>query len=98
MSERITWTRCPSCGGPAALGWLDDEPVEYDCPGGCPPLLDGSEGFADELLHVPASSRDLGEQAGWWREQARSACAVHHDGPERRASRQHRATPVDSSS
>ncbi|NYJ04463.1 hypothetical protein [Petropleomorpha daqingensis] len=75
MSERITWTRCPSCGGPAALGWVGDEPVEYDCPGGCPPLLAGPERFADEHLDLLAWSRNLCQQSRWLREQARFACA-----------------------
>jgi hypothetical protein len=34
-SERITWEPCPGCGQPAAVGWLDGRPVEFDCPDGC---------------------------------------------------------------
>ncbi len=35
MSERITWEQCPSCGDTAAVGWIRDEPVEYDCVRNC---------------------------------------------------------------
>jgi hypothetical protein len=40
VSERVTWAVCPDCGRPAAVGWLDDVPVEFDCPGGCLPSLE----------------------------------------------------------
>jgi hypothetical protein len=36
-SERITWESCLRCGRPAAVGWLDGVPVEFDCTGGCTP-------------------------------------------------------------
>jgi hypothetical protein len=35
MSERVTWETCPACGRPAAVGWFDGDPVEFDCPRGC---------------------------------------------------------------
>jgi hypothetical protein len=35
LSERVTWETCPNCGRSAAVGWLDANPVEFDCPGGC---------------------------------------------------------------
>jgi hypothetical protein len=35
MSERITWTTCPHCGESAAVGWLEEIPVEFDCTAGC---------------------------------------------------------------
>jgi hypothetical protein len=35
MSDRITWEVCPGCGRTAAVGWLDDQPVEFDCTAGC---------------------------------------------------------------
>ena len=35
MSERITWEQCPSCGDAAAVGWIRDEPVEFDCVRNC---------------------------------------------------------------
>jgi hypothetical protein len=35
MSERITWEDCPSCARAAAVGWLDGEAVEFDCPSLC---------------------------------------------------------------
>jgi hypothetical protein len=35
MSERISWTTCPHCGGAAAVGWLQDDPIEFDCAAGC---------------------------------------------------------------
>lgn len=35
MSERITWTTCPHCGEAAAVGWLQEEPIEFDCKTGC---------------------------------------------------------------
>jgi hypothetical protein len=45
VSEKISWTKCPGCGAPAAVGWattawIDDEPVEQvpvevDCSAGC---------------------------------------------------------------
>jgi hypothetical protein len=35
MSERVTWTTCPYCGEAAAVGWLRDIPIEFDCKAGC---------------------------------------------------------------
>ena len=35
VSERVTWETCPSCGRPAAVGWVGEQPVEFDCPGRC---------------------------------------------------------------
>ena len=46
-SERVTWVGCPVCGRSAAVGWLDDMPVEFDCPGGCLPRLKDVRAFAD---------------------------------------------------
>jgi len=35
MSESVTWETCPTCERPAAVGWVEDSPVEFDCPAGC---------------------------------------------------------------
>ena len=45
MSDRVTWERCPRCGGRAAVGWVavpgtvtepaEEVPVEFDCAAGC---------------------------------------------------------------
>lgn len=35
MTEHVTWESCPACHRPAAVGWLDDVPLEFDCPAGC---------------------------------------------------------------
>jgi hypothetical protein len=35
VSERVTWELCPNCDRLAAVGWLDEEAIEFDCPGGC---------------------------------------------------------------
>lgn len=35
MSERVTWTTCPLCSEAAAVGWLQEEPIEFDCRTGC---------------------------------------------------------------
>ncbi len=35
MSDAITWKRCPKCGDIAAVGWIRDEPVEFDCVRNC---------------------------------------------------------------
>ena len=35
MSDRITWEDCPGCGRTAAVGWLNDQPLEFDCTAGC---------------------------------------------------------------
>jgi hypothetical protein len=50
VSERISWLRCPACGGPAAVGWettawsdgepVEQVPVEFDCSAGCPVSLE----------------------------------------------------------
>jgi hypothetical protein len=37
MSDRVTWEVCPGCGLTAAVGWIDDQPVEFDCTSGCRP-------------------------------------------------------------
>ena len=34
-SERVTWEDCPNCRRAAAVGWVDGQPVEFDCPRGC---------------------------------------------------------------
>jgi hypothetical protein len=87
MTERITWVRCLSCDGPAVVGWMGDEPVEFDCPGSCPQLggqLDrpaveqawtGRPPSPTEQEHVLAWSRDLREQSVRLQQEARSACA-----------------------
>jgi hypothetical protein len=107
MSERITWVRCLSCGGPAAVGWIGDEPVEFDCPRGCPQLggqldgraaaehVPGAPAESTEHLDVLAWSRDLCERSGWLREQARFACVRSRvTVREIRASRQARGSAV----
>ena len=35
VSERVTWETCPECRRPAAVGWVDGDPVEFDCPQEC---------------------------------------------------------------
>jgi hypothetical protein len=35
VSERVTWEICPECRRPAAVGWVDGSPVQFDCPRGC---------------------------------------------------------------
>jgi hypothetical protein len=35
VSERVTWETCPGCRRPAAVGWMDGDPVEFDCPREC---------------------------------------------------------------
>ena len=35
VSERVTWETCPECRRPAAVGWADGNPVEFDCPREC---------------------------------------------------------------
>jgi CheY-like chemotaxis protein len=39
-SERISWADCPNCGGLAAVGWHDGNPVAVDCAGGCQPRVE----------------------------------------------------------
>jgi hypothetical protein len=34
-SERVTWEDCPNCRRAAAVGWLNGQPIEFDCPAGC---------------------------------------------------------------
>ena len=34
-SEWVTWEDCPHCRRPAAVGWMDGQPTEFDCPRGC---------------------------------------------------------------
>jgi CheY-like chemotaxis protein len=34
-SERISWEDCPNCGGLAAVGWRDGNPIAVDCAGDC---------------------------------------------------------------
>jgi hypothetical protein len=84
MSERVTWSICLFCGGPAAVGWTGDEPVEFDCPRGCPQIpgqLDGRHlgdhpaGEFTAHLHLVAWSRHLCDQSTSLTEQARGMCA-----------------------
>ncbi|MGZ4537498.1 MAG: hypothetical protein ACXVX8_03915 [Blastococcus sp.] len=35
MSDQITWEECPHCGHPAAVGWVGEVSVEFDCRRGC---------------------------------------------------------------
>jgi hypothetical protein len=107
MTERITWVHCLSCDGPAAVGWIGDEPVEFDCPSGCaqlggqldrPAVVQDWTGTPRPMTgqqDVLAWSRDLGEHSAWLREQARSACArCTVTVREIRASRQARASAI----
>ena len=34
-SERVTWEDCPTCQRAAAVGWVDGQIIEFDCPRGC---------------------------------------------------------------
>jgi NTE family protein len=47
MSESVTWENCPTCERPAAVGWLDGSPVEFDCPSGCDVDAKQLSAFAD---------------------------------------------------
>ena len=50
ISERLTWTRCPTCGAPAAVSWaatawahgepVEEVPAELYCSRGCPLSLE----------------------------------------------------------
>ena len=35
VSDRVTWEVCPGCGRTAAVGWIEERPVEFDCTAGC---------------------------------------------------------------
>jgi hypothetical protein len=68
MSERVTWTACPRCGGLAAVGWASvvcsdgrarELPVEVDCAEGCRPTLDELRRLLDRVL---------GDRR-WWEQQ-----------------------------
>lgn len=37
QSDVVTWETCPTCHGPAALGWVGQTLTEVDCAGQCPP-------------------------------------------------------------
>ena len=50
MSDWISWTKCPECGGAAAVGWVEDQLVEIDCVEACP-------------LPQPSHHSDLGGHA-----------------------------------
>jgi hypothetical protein len=52
MSERVTWERCPVCGRTAAVGWIDDVPVEFDCTAGCRLPTAELPDFADPRMPV----------------------------------------------
>ena len=38
-SDRVTWEVCPVCGRTAAVGWVDADPIEFDCTADCIPTL-----------------------------------------------------------
>ena len=38
-SDRVTWEVCPVCGRTAAVGWVDADPIEFDCTAACIPTL-----------------------------------------------------------
>ena len=38
-SDRLSFEECPSCGGPATLGWLDRDLIEIECLDRCPPRV-----------------------------------------------------------
>ena len=48
MSDSISWQLCPSCCRPAAVGWLNEMPVEFDCVAGCRLSEDQIRAFADK--------------------------------------------------
>ena len=50
VSDRVTWEVCPGCGRTAAVGWIDEQPVEFDCTAGC-------HVSADQLRDVARRSR-----------------------------------------
>jgi hypothetical protein len=54
-SDRVTWMRCPNCQRPAAVGWLDARPIEFDCPGGCHPSEEQVQALADGRGRSPAA-------------------------------------------
>jgi hypothetical protein len=47
MSESVTWETCPTCERPAAVGWLQGKPVEFDCPAECRLEPEQLNAFAD---------------------------------------------------
>lgn len=52
MSDRVTWETCPVCHRPAAVGWIDGGPVEFDCPAGCRLNAEQVRAFADRRRPV----------------------------------------------
>ena len=46
-SDEITWEVCPVCGRPAAVGWIDAYPAEFDCTAGCLPSIAQIRRFAE---------------------------------------------------
>ena len=59
-SERVTWEDCPNCQRAAAVGWVNRQPVEFDCPRGCRLSAEQVQAFAarrgrprvDRLTHA----------------------------------------------
>jgi hypothetical protein len=47
MSESVTCETCPTCERPAAVGWRNGKPIEFDCPAGCRLGLKQLNHFAD---------------------------------------------------
>lgn len=54
MSEHISWETCPQCHRPAAVGWIDGHPGEFDCLSRCPVTV-------SELRQLAAGVKERGE-------------------------------------
>jgi hypothetical protein len=52
-SERVTWEVCPTCQRTAAVGWLAERAIEFDCPGGCRLSAVQIRAFATRLGRPP---------------------------------------------
>ena len=87
MSEWITWETCPSCGARAAVGWIGDTAVEFDCASGCDVAVSRRDSAwsapaepdwspAQHHRHVVLWSRRLCAESKCLRQEAVSACEV----------------------
>jgi CheY-like chemotaxis protein len=62
-SERISWADCPDCGGVAAVGWRDGNPVAVDCAGGCQPRVEDVQISAASRVSASVLDGDVEQMA-----------------------------------
>ena len=84
MSESISWETCPICLRPAAVGWRNGRPVEFDCPARCRLDLTQLSAFAERrrpvvewlTRHLLDGPQDVGRRPDSSHRIVRRSCGI----------------------